>query len=342
MRKFILASCVAATVAVVGCGEKKPVLNVYNWSEYLDKDIVEEFQKENNCRVVVDVFNSNEAMLAKIQAGARGYDIIFPSSYMVKLMAQNGLLDKIDKSKISTLSNIDPAYISTALDPTMEYGVPYMVTFTGIAYRGDSVKDLDTSWDVFEKRTDLKGRMTLLDDMRETIGAALKFKGYSANSTNPAELAEARDEIIKWKTNIAKFENEQYKNGIANSEFLLVHAYHGDIGQVQLEDSNIKFFLPREGFLVSCDEMVIPKDAADKDLAYKFIEFIHKGEIAARNMAFTTYWCPNSAALPFMTEEDKSSIIPSAEDFQRGEVIDDVGESLRLYTETWDKIKAAK
>ena len=342
MRKLILASCAAAMVAVVGCGDSKPILNVYNWSEYIDEDIVKEFEQKNNCRVVIDVFNSNEAMLAKIQAGAKGYDLIFPSSYMVKLMAKNGLLEKIDKSKIPTLSNIDPTYIVTALDPDMEYGVPYMVTFTGIAYRGDSVKDVDKSWDVFENRTDLKGRMTLLDDMRETIGAALKYKGHSANSTNATELAEARDEIIKWKANIAKFENEQYKNGIANGEFLLVHGYHGDIGQVQLEDDDVQFFLPREGFLVSCDEMVIPKDAADKDLAYKFIEFLHEGEIAARNMAFTTYWCPNTAALPFMADEDKTSIIPSSGDFQRGEVIDDVGESLRLFTETWDKIKAAK
>ena len=342
MRKLILASCAAAMVAVVGCGDSKPILNVYNWSEYIDEDIVKEFEQKNNCRVVIDVFNSNEAMLAKIQAGAKGYDLIFPHSYMVKLMAKDGLLEKNDKSKIPTLSNIDPTYIVTALDPDMEYGVPYMVTFTGIAYRGDSVKDVDKSWDVFENRTDLKGRMTLLDDMRETIGAALKYKGHSANSTNATELAEARDEIIKWKANIAKFENEQYKNGIANGEFLLVHGYHGDIGQVQLEDDDVQFFLPREGFLVSCDEMVIPKDAADKDLAYKFIEFLHEGEIAARNMAFTTYWCPNSAALPFMADEDKTSIIPSSEDFQRGEVIDDVGESLRLFTETWDKIKAAK
>lgn len=344
MKNYMLAAMAALVVvgAVAGCGKPKPVLNIYNWSEYMDPDLIREFEEKNDCRVVVDVFNSNEAMLAKIQAGAKGYDLIFPSSYMVKILAADGRLDKIDKSRIPSLANIDPSYIVTALDPDMVYGVPYMVTFTGIAYRKDSVENVGDSWDVFEKRTDLKGRTTLLDDMRETIGAALKYKGYSANTTNAEEIAEARDVVIKWKPNIAKFESEQYKGGIANSEFLVVHGYHGDIGQVQMDDPNIGFFLPKEGFLVSCDEMVIPKDAADKDLAYKFISFMHEGEVAARNMEFTTYWCPNTAAVEFMDEASRQSIIPAPEDFKRGEVIDDVGENLRLYTDAWDKIKAAK
>jgi spermidine/putrescine transport system substrate-binding protein len=342
MRKLVVFLFGISLIALAGCGSKKPVLHVYNWSEYIDPEIVVEFEKQYNCRVIVDVFNSNEAMLAKIQAGARGYDLIFPSSYMVKLLAENDLIEKIDKDKISTLKNIDPIYIKTALDPDMTYGVPYMITFTGIAYRKDVIEELEESWGVFEKRIDLKGRITLLDDMRETLGAALKYKGYSANTSNEEELAEARDEIIKWKANIAKFENEQYKNGIANREFIMVHGYHGDIGQVQLEDENIAFLLPKEGFMVSCDEMVIPKDATEKDLAYKFIEFLHDGEIAARNMEYTTYWCPNTAAVPFMSEEDKISILPSPGAIERGEVIDDVGENLKLYTAAWDAIKAAK
>ena len=178
--------------------------------------------------------------------------------------------------------------------------------------------------------------------MRETIGAALKYRGYSCNSTNEAELAEARDVVVAWKANIAKFENEQYKNGIANGEFQLVHGYHGDIGQVQLEDDNIGFLLPQEGFLISCDELVVPKSAKNKDLAYRFIAYLHEGEVAARNMAFTTYWCPNTAALAFMEDVDKASIIPEPEAFKRGEVIDDLGENLKLYSKTWDEIKAAK
>ncbi|MGI5868289.1 MAG: polyamine ABC transporter substrate-binding protein [Kiritimatiellia bacterium] len=341
MQKLFVAM-LAALAILAGCGKPKNTLHLYTWSEYIDPDLVAEFAKQNDCRVVIDIFNANEAMLAKIQAGSTGYDIIVPSSYMVKIMAQKGLLEPIDKTRIPTLPNIDPAYAATALDPQMTYGVPYMVTFTGIAYNKEVVGAIDPTWSVFETRADLKGRITLLDDMRETIGAALKYKGYSCNTTNEAELAEARDVVVAWKANIAKFENEQYKNGIANGEFQLVHGYHGDIGQVQLDDDNIGFLLPQEGFLVSCDEMVIPKDAKNKELAYRFIAFLHEGEVAARNMIYTTYWCPNTAAVEFMEESEKASIIPAPEDFTRGEVIDDLGEALKLYSKTWDEIKAAR
>lgn len=341
MQKTLIAMCFALTI-LAGCGKPKPTLHVYNWSDYVDPELVTQFEKQYNCRVVTDIFNSNEAMLAKIQAGSKGYDLIIPSSYMVKIMAENDLLEPIDHSKIPSLKNIDPAYTTTALDPKMTYGVPYMVTFTGLAYNKEKVGEIEPTWALLESRSDLKGRMTILDDMRETIGAALKFLGYSCNTTNVNELTEARDVVIKWKANIAKFENEQYKNGIANGEFHLVHGYHGDIGQVQLEDENIGFLLPKEGFLVSCDEFVIPKTATEKDLAYKFIAFLHEGEVAAQNMIYTTYWCPNSAALEFMDEADQKSIIPDPDEFIRGEVITDLGENIRLYSKTWDEIKAMK
>jgi len=223
----------------------------------------------------------------------------------------------------------------------MAYSVPYMLTNTGIAYLKSKVKDFEPTWAMFN-RSDLRGRMVMLNDMRETIGAALKFLGYSLNSTNPEELSAAKNVVLAWKENLAKFENEQYKNGIANGEFQLVHGYHGDIGQVQLEDDNIGFLLPQEGFLISCDELVVPKSAKNKDLAYRFIAYLHEGEVAARNMAFNTYWCPNTAALAFMEDVDKASIIPEPEAFKRGEVIDDLGENLKLYSKTWDEIKAAK
>ena len=187
----LLVPMLAALLVLAGCGKPKPTLYVYNWSEYVDPELVTEFEQKHGCKVVIDIFNANEAMLAKIQAGSTGYDLIVPSSYMVKIMAQKGLLEPIDKTRIPTLANIDPAYAVTALDPQMTYGVPYMVTFTGIAYNKEVVGEIEPSWSVLEKRTDLKGRITILDDMRETIGAALKYKGYSCNTTNEAELAEA-------------------------------------------------------------------------------------------------------------------------------------------------------
>jgi spermidine/putrescine transport system substrate-binding protein len=357
MRKGILALSVTAALLLAGRASAKSELHLFTWTDYIDPELVERFEQENDCRVVIDIFASNEEMLAKVQAGASGYDLIFPTSYMVSKLARDGYLEEIDHSRISTLGNIDPAYMASALDPTMKYGIPYMVTYTGIAYRDDLLEGDRTpahSWSVFSNRPDLVGRMTLLQDMRETLGAALLYRGHSLNTTNEAELAEARDTVIEWKRNIAKFESEQFKTGVAGGEFLLVHGYSGDIGQTQLDaDGNIapdrnhvQFFLPDEGFSLSCDEMIIPKTAPNKDLAYKFIEFVHQPDVAAQNMQYTVYWCPNAPAKKILEEEAPEmvanpTIFPDEETLKRGQVIDDLGDNLGLYTKVWDEVLAS-
>lgn len=356
MKKTFLP-LVSLALLLAGCGAPRRQLHIFTWAEYIDPDLVARFESENDCRVVIDIFDSNESMFAKIQAGSTGYDVLFPSSYMVEQLGREGIAEKLDKSRLPNLANIDPAYLDCAIDANMTYGVPYMVTYTGIAYRDDILagdKAPEASWSVFE-RADLKGRITLLGDMRETLGAALRYRGYSINSTNEAELAEARDVAIGWKANIAKFENEQYKMGIAGGEFSLVHGYSGDIGQVQLDDAgnlaedcnHVRFVLPKEGFSLSCDEMVIPVTAPEKDLAYAFINFLHDGEVAAQNIQYTTYWCPNSAARKALASSapevlENRTIFPDPEDLKRGEVIGFLGENVALYTRMWDQVLAAE
>lgn len=355
MNKGILALS-AAALLLAGCGAPTEKLHIFTWSEYIDPELIAQFEEEHNCRVVIDIFDSNEAMLAKIQAGTTGYDILFPSSYMVEQLGRDGFIVKLDKSKIPNLRNIDPRYLECALDADMVYGVPYMVTYTGIAWRDDKVSPPpEHSWSVFETRPELAGRITLLGDMRETLGAALRYNGYSINTSNEEALVKARDTVIRWKKNIAKFENEQYKTGIAGGEFMLVHGYSGDIGQVQLDAegnlapdlNHVQFFLPKEGFSMSCDEMVIPVTAPNPDLAYAFINFLHDGAVAAQNEQYTTYWCPNTAAIEILQAEspevlENKTIFPDAEDLKRGEVIGYLGDALALYTRMWDQILAAE
>ncbi|MBR1837294.1 MAG: spermidine/putrescine ABC transporter substrate-binding protein [Kiritimatiellae bacterium] len=365
MRKGILALPVTALL-LAGCSKDKETLHVFTWADYVDPDLVARFESENDCQVKIDIFDSNEAMLAKLQAGANGYDVIFPSSYMVAKLARDGMLENLrlkgvldDPMRLPNIQHIDPAYRNCALDPDMEYGVPYMVTYTGLAWRDDKepLKSAPPakSWRVLSDRPDLKGRITILDDMRETLGAALRLNGCSINTTNPVELAKARDTVIEWKKNIAKFENEQYKGGIAGGEFLLVHGYSGDIGQTQLDSdgalapdlNHVRFFLPEEGFSLSCDEMAVPVSAPNKELAYKFINFLHDPEVAAQNMQYTAYWCPNAAAKRILEREDPEMaanpmIFPSEEDLARGEVIGDLGDALALYTKAWDEVKASE
>jgi spermidine/putrescine transport system substrate-binding protein len=217
-----------------------------------------------------------------------------------------------------------------------------MVSYTGIAYRKDLVSDVPQSWEAFGQER-FAGRMTMLNDMRETIGAALMYLGHSINSVDQAELEKARDVVIGWKRNLAKFENEQYKTGLAAGEFFVVHGYSGDILQVAEDNENIVFFLPKEGFSIARDDMCIPKDARNAGLAHAFINFLHRPDIAAQNMEWVAYLCPNKAAYELVDEElrQNPAVFLPEELLAEAEVMIDLGENIALYTAIWDQIKAA-
>jgi spermidine/putrescine transport system substrate-binding protein len=326
-----------------GCRSSKPVLHLYTWADYIKPELVQRFEAENNCRVMIDTFDSNEAMYAKLKAGATGYDVITPSSYMVKIMTAQGMLRPIEHSLIPNLTHVDPEYLRIAMDKEMTYSVPYMLTITGIAYLKSKVSNFQPSWTQFD-RTDLNGRMTMLNDMRETIGAALKLLGFSLNTTDERELNAARDVVIRWKKNLAKFENEQYKTGLASGEFLLVHGYSGDILQVQEENEDIAFAVPQEGTSLACDDLVIPSNSKQVELAHQFINFLHQPDVAAENTEFISYLCPNKTSYGLLNEELQRdpTLFPPEEIRAKCEVIDDLGADNVKYTRIWDQIKAAE
>ncbi|MFP4281878.1 MAG: spermidine/putrescine ABC transporter substrate-binding protein [Opitutales bacterium] len=345
---FSLPAAAGALLFLGGCGggaEDKPVLHVYNWSDYIADGLLEQFEEAYDCEVVYDTYDSNEALYAKLKAGASGYDVIFPSSYMVKVMEEEGMLQPIVRGNMPNLANIDPEFLaSVAADPAMAYSVPYMSGTTGLAYRSDVVEDFSPSWRIYE-REDLRSRMTLLNDMREVLGAALKTLGYSLNTTDAAEIEEAADLVISWKRNIARFDNDGYKAGIASREFWVVQGYGGDIQQIidENEDENIVFVLPEEGFALWEDCMAIPADAPNVELAEQFINFMHSAEVAAANIEYNYYLCPNTAAYALLDEEILSNevvFIPAAK-LARGEQIRDVGEDLALYVQAWNRVKGS-
>jgi len=339
--KIVLFLAAAALVLCAGCSRKEAVLHVYTWADYIKPELVQQFEKENRCRVVIDTFDSNEVMYAKLKAGAAGYDIITPSSYMVKIMDGQGMLEPLDHSLLPNLKHVDRDYLRSALDPEMHHSVPYMLTTTVIAYLKSRVPDFEATWAVFD-RADLKGRMTVLNDMRETIGAGLKYLGYSLNTTNEKELAEARDVILRWKKNIAKFENEQYKTGLASGEFFVVHGYSGDIMQVEESNEDIAYAVPKEGTSLSCDDLVIPKGVRERKLAHKFINFIHDPAVAAENTEFIAYLCPNAESYGKLSPEilENPAIFLPQEVRTKCEVIEDLGADNEKYVKIWDEIKA--
>jgi len=342
-RAAAAALAISVLIGAAGCGGSRPVLSVYTWSDYIKPQLIRRFERENGCRVVLDTFESNEAMYAKLKAGASGYDVLTPSSYMVSLMHDQGMLLRLDRSLLPNLAHVDPEYLKIAVDGTMDHSVPYMLVVSGIAYLEGRVKDIVPSWRMFG-REDLRGRMTMFNDMRETIGAALKTLGYSINTTSESELAEAESLLLEWKKNLAKFENEQYKIGLASGEFLLVHAWNGDVFQVRKENPDVRFLVPEEGTIISCDDLVIPVDAKQAALAHAFINFLHEPSVAAENTAFIYYLCPNKGSYPLLSPEirDNPGIFLKPGIQARSETIANIGAANALYVKVWDRLKSAR
>ncbi len=336
------AAAAAGTALAARCGGAARTLHVFNWADYIDPRVVGQFERTQGCRVAIDTFDSNESLYAKLKAGGGGYDVLVPSSYMAKVMWSQGLLQPLDRAKLPNVRAIDPEYLRVALDPAMRYSVPYMLTNSGIAFLPARTGPVAPSWAAFG-RTDLKGRMTLLNDMRETLGAALKLLGHSLNTRAAREVEAARDVVIGWKKNIARFESEQYRAGLASGEFLLVHGYSGDVLQLARERADVAFTVPLEGTSIACDDLVIPKGAPDPDLAHRFIEFLNEPDVAARNSNFIRFVTANAAARalldPALARHPAVTLDPEVR--AKSEVIDDLGADNALYVKAWDAVKAA-
>ena len=346
MENKSLAGIALALGVLAGCAPSKPELHIYTWSDYIAKEVIAAFEQKNDCRVVVDTFDSNEAMFAKLKAGSTGYDIIMPSSYQIPLMARNGMIRELDHAKLPHVrKNFDANYATCILDPSFKYSVPYAVTYTGLAYRKDKIGSTPIdSWKVYETAA-LKGRMSLLADMRETIGAALRTLGYSLNSTKQEEIDKAVALVSQWKKNIAKFDNEQYKTAIASGEWFVGHGYSSDIIQIMLEDDNIGFSLPKEGFVIAFDEMVVATDSKQVELAHKFIDFCYDPDIAAENMTEVCAPMPVAQAFPKLEEKLRKLVVLDPGTLKRGEVLTDFSdqpEVHKMYVKAWDKIRAAE
>ena len=328
-------------------------LHIYTWSDYIAPELIEKFETLQDCKVVIDTFDSNEAMYAKIKAGGAGYDILMPSSYLVATMAREGLIVKLDHAKMPNVKkNFDSSFATQIIDPTFEYNVPYAVTYTGFCYDRTKIpEDVDVrTWKVLENPA-FRGKVTLLDDMREVIGAGLMSLGYPLNSKNPAEIEAAVAQVLKWKANVRKFDAESYKTEVPAGATWIGHGYSTDTTQVINGDEEagvapcerIGFALPMEGYSIAFDEMVISAKAPNPALAYAFIDFLYEGTNAAANMDYIQGPNPVKPAIEALDEELRDQIILDEETIKAGQVIlpiDDDPVAMELYTKAWDKIKA--
>jgi len=329
-----------AFVLLSSCHREGRVLRIYCWANAISHNAIRQFEKKTGCKVYVDTFDSNELMYAKIKAGAADYDLLLPSNYWLGILAKQDLILPIDRKRIKNWNNLDPEWLSYFEPEELAYGVPGAITLTGIGYRKDRVPDILPSWRVFGNPKYRK-RMTMLNDLRETIGAALQTLDLSINTTDPKEIDRAAGLVIEWTKNLAKFEDEQYQNGIATAEFLIVQGYSSDFLQVQAENPNVAFLFPKEGGVLSFYQTAIPKSSKAVDLAYEFMDFLLEPEISMELMQHNLQFFPNRAAYPLIPEHLKNdpSFIPPEPVRKKLEVIRNIGGAITHYNAAWEKIK---
>ncbi|MBI1744092.1 spermidine/putrescine ABC transporter substrate-binding protein [Candidatus Acetothermia bacterium] len=317
-------------------------LHLFIWSNYLDPTVKTDFEKEFGVKVIEDNFASNEDLLAKLQAGGSGYDVIVPSDYMVQIMRKQNLLAPLDLKNIANFKNINQSFKNLDFDPGNQFSMPYMWGTTGIGYNKKKASAPPTSWaDLFDpaKLEPYKGRISMLDDAREAIGAALIYLGFSPNTTNEKELEAAKQVLIKQKPFVAKYDSESFRDSLAANEVILAHGWTGDIAAAKVANPDIEFVIPKEGSLTFLDNLAIPKTSKNQYTAEVFINYLLRPEISAKIVNLRRYASPNDAAKSLIQPEILNSATYSRPEGIKLYWLQDLGPAGDLYEKIWTEIK---
>lgn len=352
MKKLLvlaLASALAiGALSLTGCGSKKAEngeVYVYNWGEYLDPDVIDEFEKETGIKVVYDEFETNEIMYPKVEAGTSPYDVLCPSDYMIEKLISKDLLQELNKDNIPNLSNIGKQYMeqSEPFDPGNKYSVPYCWGTVGILYNKTMVDEPVDSWDILwnDKYAD---SILMQDSVRDAFMVAQKKLGQSLNSTDDAELEEAKNLLIEQKPIVQAYVVDQVRDKMIGNEAALGVIYSGEAIYTQRENEDLEYVIPKEGTNVWIDSWVIPKNAPNVENAEKWIDFMCRPEIALKNFEYITYSTPNEAARELIEDEDiKNSTIafPDLSQYSNLEPYLYLGdEADEKYNTLWQEIKS--
>ncbi|PYP88599.1 MAG: hypothetical protein DMF61_05275 [Blastocatellia bacterium AA13] len=315
-------------------------LDLLIWSNYLPQSVIDNFEKQTGARLNVELYDSNEALLAKLQAGG-GYDLVVPSDYMVLVLREQGLIQEMNRDLIPSFSNLDPALVGLPYDPSNEYSIPYLWGTTGIGYRKDKVLEPVVGW---ESLWDVRysDRIAMLDDMRENFSAALKMESKSLNSIDEDEIAGAAALLARQKSLVRAYDSGGFDQLLLSGDAWLVQGYNGQIAKAMLEDSSISYVIPKQGCTISVDNLCVTSRARNAALAHRFINYVLQPEVAAEIANKTVYSSPNRAARAYIRPEllNNDAIYPSREMLDRCEFIRDVGAAVSVYDRYWTRIKS--
>lgn len=356
-----------ADVAGFTCPEPLPGLevtstevNLFVWTEYIPQEAIDCFEEAYNIQVNKDEYSTNEEMYAKLSAGGANYDLVQPTDYIVQLMIRQGLLQKLDKSKLPVLEGFDTNYMNLPFDPNNEYTIPYQAGVDAIVVNTDVVENIPQSWaDLWN--SDYAGRMVSLDDSRAIIGLTLLTLGYEINATDPAQLAEAKAKLSELMPNIKLFDSDSPKTALIAGDVDLGITWTGEAFLAQQENPAIQFVYPSEGTIVWQDNYAIPADAPHVDAAYAWLNYSMRPELFWMMLRDFPYTNPSTATLeyakdnPMATENADGDAITlgdlysaymnsnitntPAEVLKAGHRIADVGDALPLYDQIWTEVK---
>ncbi|HEU4648731.1 MAG TPA: spermidine/putrescine ABC transporter substrate-binding protein [Gemmatimonadales bacterium] len=312
-------------------------LAIYIWSDYLAPDTIPNFEKEFGCKVSLDFYDSNEEMLAKLQAGARGYDIVVPSSYIVEVLIALGLALPLHHRYLTNWGNLSPIFLDQSFDPKNRHTLPWFWGITGIAYRKDFVPDPPSSWEIL-RDSRYRGKMTQMDDGRDVIGSWLRYRGHSLNSIDPAQLEQARADAIYAKQNLKAYISAPVKGQLISGDVWVAQLWNGDAEQARFEQPNLGYVVPQEGCTLWLDSLVMPLGARHPRAAHEFMNYILRPEVHAAIAEATGYGTPNAAA---MRVQENPIPFPTGAELARLEYQHDLGRETATWDQIWTEVKSA-
>lgn len=356
LSSLLLAGLLALAMLIVSCQsdeppatvtpaaeEASPVLNVYNWDTYIDPEILNSFEEEFGVTINYRVFDNDNDLLEELRAGDVDYDVIVPSDFIVAIMRNEGLLAPLDKGAIPNIENLEPTFVSPVFDPANRYCMPYQWGTVGIGYNEQAVGREINSWsDFFDP--EFAGRVAMLDDYRTTMGLILLILGYSPNTTNPQQIAEAAEFLKSHADHIGAYTGDDAQDLLDSGEFDMVVEWSGDIFQVMEENEDIRYVIPSEGSIIWTDNACIPASAGNKRLGEQFINYLLEPEVGAQLSNYVQYGTPNEASLPFIDAEvlNDPAIYPPESVRERLFFLVDVNlAATQLYEQAWNEILEA-
>jgi spermidine/putrescine transport system substrate-binding protein len=339
---MLVGGCTPKSKSAISASQRPKVVSLAIWSNYLAPELLAEFERKTGIRVQVSNFSSNEELLAKLQAGASGYDVVVPSDYMVYAMIKLGLLRALDYQRLPNRVSLDPKYLKKNYDPENKFSLPYDWGTTGIAINRALYSGKVESWkDLFTKE-DLAGKFSLLDDAREVMGAALKSLGYSLNSKNPQEVKKAKEVLKKTWKRVKTFTSEPMMP-LIHGEVAVAHVYASDALQARkATQGKIDYVIPSEGGTFWIDSLVIPASATHVEEAHVLINFLLEGSsnvTTVKNVWVAPTTKDAFAMLPKEMQEN-SMLFPPLAVMAKAEMIEDLGDFLTSWDRAWTEIKA--